>query len=64
MNTIRTGEHSAVGLSTGLDNPATGQAFLVGPSKLRPVDHCFTITTATCTIDQSQEPLPRNHLFP
>jgi hypothetical protein len=39
MNTIGTGEHLAVGLSMGLDKPATGQAFLVGSSKPRPVDH-------------------------
>jgi hypothetical protein len=39
MNTIGTGEHSAVGLSMGLGKPVTGQAFLVGPSKPRPVDH-------------------------
>jgi hypothetical protein len=44
MNTIGTGEHSAVGLSMGLDKPATGQAFLVGPSKPRPVDHWITVT--------------------
>jgi hypothetical protein len=36
--------HSATGLSMGLDKPNTGQAFLVGPSKPRPVDHCPCVT--------------------
>jgi len=36
---IGTGEHLAVGLSRPMDKPTTGQAFLVGPSKPRPVDH-------------------------
>jgi hypothetical protein len=40
-DTIGTDEHLAVGLSMGLDKPTTGQAFLVGPSKARPVDHWF-----------------------
>ena len=31
--------HLAMGLSMGLDKPTPGQAFLVGPSKPRPVDH-------------------------
>jgi hypothetical protein len=30
--------HLTMGLSMGLDKPTTGQAFLVGPSKPRPVD--------------------------
>jgi hypothetical protein len=33
----------AVGLSRPMDKPTTGQAFLVGPSKPRPVDHCLAL---------------------
>jgi hypothetical protein len=40
MNTIGTAKHLAVGLSSLWAIPRAGEAFLVGPCKPRPVDHC------------------------
>jgi hypothetical protein len=50
-----------MGLPMGLDKPNTGQAFLVGPSKPKPVDH-WSIARFTSrsldTVKMKVKPIP------